>query len=252
MLEKIEKEIEKQKTILSETRRNITNDKQKLEELKEDHTKIVELLYTEKKKLISLHLKLSSLFLPYLILIVETNKVIQLILLIFTVFHIFIHLSLIRRTHKIVNSKFEVDIVTESMIYSFIQIVIIFGLLIYISDIFIKVNLYNINDMSIFDAIYFSIITITTVGYGDIHPIHWYSKLVIIAEITIGVWFLITLIPIMISLKKENAMHLSNIEYKIDLVDSDIVKNEAEGKRLEDSIDIMEKTIEEIKEKIEK
>ena len=39
---------------------------------------------------------------------------------------------------------------------------------------------------AIIDCIHFSIVTLSTVGYGDIYPIKWYSKLVVDVEILLG------------------------------------------------------------------
>jgi voltage-gated potassium channel Kch len=37
-----------------------------------------------------------------------------------------------------------------------------------------------------FDALYFSTITIATVGYGDFSPTHWLGKILVIAEVFVG------------------------------------------------------------------
>lgn len=50
-----------------------------------------------------------------------------------------------------------------------------------------------------FDLFYFSLVTITTVGYGDIQPALWISKAFIITEILFGVGFVILLITMLIS-----------------------------------------------------
>lgn len=44
---------------------------------------------------------------------------------------------------------------------------------------------------TIIDAIYFSGVTITTLGYGDISPIHWLPKLLVIQEVLAGFSLLI-------------------------------------------------------------
>ena len=51
----------------------------------------------------------------------------------------------------------------------------------------------------IFDAVYWAIVTISTVGYGDIEPALWISKAFIITEILFGVGFVLLLITMLIS-----------------------------------------------------
>jgi len=51
-----------------------------------------------------------------------------------------------------------------------------------------------------FDLLYFSIVTITTVGYGDIQPAIWVSKAFIISEILFGLGFVLLLFTMLISL----------------------------------------------------
>lgn len=50
----------------------------------------------------------------------------------------------------------------------------------------------------LFDFIYFSIITLSTVGYGDISPINWMPKLLSITEILIGYMFIGTLMAMIL------------------------------------------------------
>lgn len=51
-----------------------------------------------------------------------------------------------------------------------------------------------------FDLLYFSLVTITTVGYGDIQPIIWVSKSFVIFEIVFGLGFVLLLFTMLISL----------------------------------------------------
>ncbi len=51
-----------------------------------------------------------------------------------------------------------------------------------------------------FDLLYFSLVTITTVGYGDIQPTLWVSKSFVIFEIMFGLGFVLLLFTMLISL----------------------------------------------------
>ena len=130
-IESIKEELKKIKTASTDIKTKTIEHKQNLEHLNKKQKKIVEGMKSSKEKLLIVHIKYSILYLPYLILILDTHKIIELMLLIFSVVHILIHLDLIRSKHKIVKNKIEADMVTESMIYSFIQVVIIFGILIF-------------------------------------------------------------------------------------------------------------------------
>lgn len=51
-----------------------------------------------------------------------------------------------------------------------------------------------------FDLLYFSLVTITTLGYGDIQPTLWLSKSLVIFEIVFGLGFVLLLFTMLISL----------------------------------------------------
>jgi hypothetical protein len=48
------------------------------------------------------------------------------------------------------------------------------------------VGSFNHFDESFFTAIYYSVVTFTTLGYGDITPVTWYAKLAVIIEVIVG------------------------------------------------------------------
>lgn len=51
-----------------------------------------------------------------------------------------------------------------------------------------------------FDLLYYSLVTITTVGYGDIHPVIWVSRAFVVSQILVGVGFVFLLFTMLISL----------------------------------------------------
>ncbi len=57
----------------------------------------------------------------------------------------------------------------------------------------------NPSTIPYFDLLYFSLVTITTVGYGDIQPGLWVSKMFVGSEILFGVGFALLLITMLIS-----------------------------------------------------
>ncbi len=57
----------------------------------------------------------------------------------------------------------------------------------------------NSSGSELIDFIYFSVITLSTVGYGDITPIHWVAKLLCISEILIGYLFIGTLMAMILN-----------------------------------------------------
>ncbi len=57
----------------------------------------------------------------------------------------------------------------------------------------------NPSPIPYFDLLYFSLVTITTVGYGDIQPGLWVSKMFVGSEILFGVGFALLLITMLIS-----------------------------------------------------
>lgn len=61
--------------------------------------------------------------------------------------------------------------------------------------------------LGLLDGIYFSVVTIATLGYGDIHPVAPMSKALVLVEVAIGVWFFITVIPVAVADQAERLRH---------------------------------------------
>ncbi len=56
---------------------------------------------------------------------------------------------------------------------------------------------FNIKNMSILDAIYFTVVTMSTVGYGDIYPITNIAKIFVIVLIGVGLSVFLSLVTIL-------------------------------------------------------
>lgn len=73
--------------------------------------------------------------------------------------------------------------------------------------------IYHPSPFPYFDLLYFSLVTITTVGYGDIEPAIWVSKTFVIIEILFGLGFIVLFLTILISLyidiqRKKNMINI--------------------------------------------
>lgn len=88
----------------------------------------------------------------------------------------------------------------------FINVVVFFGFAFYFLSTLIAKQ-YNHVKLAIIDAIYFSFVTVATLGYGDIYPIGWYAKLLTIFEIIFGIWFFVTVIPVAVADQAERLRH---------------------------------------------
>ena len=50
-----------------------------------------------------------------------------------------------------------------------------------------------------FDSVYFSLVTVSTLGYGEIHPLSKYARAIAMAELLVGMWFFITVVPVAVA-----------------------------------------------------
>jgi hypothetical protein len=61
--------------------------------------------------------------------------------------------------------------------------------------------------IQVFDGVYFSFVTIATLGYGDIHPVSLLAKAIVIFEVIVGLWFFVTVIPVAVADQAERLRH---------------------------------------------
>ena len=95
---------------------------------------------------------------------------------------------------KIVRKAFRVvdDMSLVRLLTSFIIIVVVFGLLYWCLSGFgqgVGQNNKPMTDVSILTGIYFSIVTVSSLGYGDFHPVG-FSKILVSVEVLFGLVFI--------------------------------------------------------------
>ena len=93
-------------------------------------------------------------------------------------------------------------------------LVLVFGMIYSLSDDSFKVSGNAESGLNIFEGIYFSVVTITTLGYGEILPLNWWGQLLVIFETLLGVFCL--------------GLLLTSIGYSLGLRQSAIQKEEHE------------------------
>lgn len=103
---------------------------------------------------------------------------------------------------------------------------------------------------NLFDNLWFVVVSITTVGYGDITPNSVYGKIVSLVLLIIGVFIFSAITGAMStyfmdSMLKEGSYHIYELGKKIDVLNEEISKNE-------ETIGELKSEIQELKEIIEK
>lgn len=86
---------------------------------------------------------------------------------------------------------------------SYIELIINFGTLYFLMPVCFFKDLYKFN--SVLEAIYFSGVTITTIGYGDISPSIWFLQLLTVFEVLSGFSLIVVCFTIYSSLALSKA-----------------------------------------------
>lgn len=71
---------------------------------------------------------------------------------------------------------------------AYIIIIFLFAILYRISGLEVTTPLNEVRDANIFDCVYFSVVTVTTLGYGDISPSGFFQKTLVVFETLMGVF----------------------------------------------------------------
>ncbi len=103
------------------------------------------------------------------------------------IFYVFIRDALDKVAHKKSHSNLSFSTRIRLSLNSYLELVINFGLIYYV----LPCEWFNKQFTNIADALYFSGVTITTLGYGDFSPIGYIPKSLVIYEVFCGFSLLI-------------------------------------------------------------
>ena len=93
----------------------------------------------------------------------------------------------------------EVDIDTViSAVSGYILIGLAFGILFFVLEIFVPGNLSGVSKLTYYESMYFSFVTMSTLGYGDILPISEASKSLVIITTLIGQFYMAIIVGIIV------------------------------------------------------
>jgi len=85
----------------------------------------------------------------------------------------------------------------RNIIENGIMLVLTFGAIYYALNV-LNPNTFS-SKLSILDAVYFSLITIATVGYGDINPLTKGAKILVIMEVFLGLLYMLFVVSVFVS-----------------------------------------------------
>ena len=99
-----------------------------------------------------------------------------------------------------------------NFVITYLFIILVFGTIFHISFVF-NYDSFNVNEnekLNYLDFVYFSIVNITTLGYGDIHPESLTGKMLVSMEVLISILILLVYLPYVMSIHSQK----NEIEFK--------------------------------------
>lgn len=100
---------------------------------------------------------------------------------------------------KSITKNNEVDIDTVlSAISGYILIGLLFGIIVFTMEMLSPGNFTNVVGLSYYDSIYFSFVTMSTLGYGDISPITQEGKSLVIITTLVGQFYMVIIMGIIV------------------------------------------------------
>jgi hypothetical protein len=151
-------------------------------------------------------------FIPYAMLFLINNIFVYYGLHAYSILMILVFIRLIyvfKREMWKVSNPF--DFVTVELM-NFAQLIIYFGMAFYCLE---KASPRSFSEaLSGVESVYFSVVTIATLGYGDICPASSYARILSIAEVLAGFWFVATVLPTAIADQAERMRHYRTTQEK--------------------------------------
>jgi len=100
---------------------------------------------------------------------------------------------------KSITKDNEVDVNTVlSAVSGYILIGLLFGILIFVVELISPGNFTNEFSLTYFDSIYFSFVTMSTLGYGDISPVTQEGKSLVIITTLVGQFYMVIIVGIIV------------------------------------------------------
>ncbi|MGL6173578.1 MAG: potassium channel family protein [Cellulosilyticaceae bacterium] len=83
---------------------------------------------------------------------------------------------------------------------SYIELILNYAMIYYIFDTFIGKEIFNLPLETLLNSIYFSVITIVAIGYGEYYPTHNLSKILVMYEVISGTLLLVVSFTVYVNL----------------------------------------------------
>jgi hypothetical protein len=145
--------------------------------------------------------------LVYLLAFIE-KPFINWILFFYSLAMLVLHLYMVAKIKQAMSHVLNPFSFVTVVLIDFILIVIYFGMMFtFLQKIDPTQFRISSPDPTFINMIYYSMVTIATVGYGDIVPTAWVSKLLAMSEIFVGIWFLIITLPVAVADQVERIRH---------------------------------------------
>lgn len=170
----------------------------------------------------------------------------------FAVFRLLRILHIYRKVRHVSNNMDD-DLTGRDFIKENILIITSIFTVVYMIGLSISFRYFDSSINNVFDALWFNIVTISTVGYGDVVPLHLAGKLTTVLTVIVGSFFVSIFTAYLSALyndkpeserrellkkdMKELNLHANDLQTDVDKLDKNISRLEKNVNDLEDSMD---------------